>query len=80
MPMIYCEEVVIRDNLFLPKYDKRIWPLIMDGCGLEIRELQEVCVLVTDYQDDDCDIIANDLLRHHYRDIVNDMIREERGM
>lgn len=80
LPLVSCEEFVVRDNLFLPKYDKRIWPLITSGCEIEIRELQEVCILVTDYADDDCGIITDNLLRHHYKDIVNDLIKEDRGM
>ncbi|MGZ4970356.1 MAG: hypothetical protein ACXV8O_19280 [Methylobacter sp.] len=80
MPMVSCEEIIIRGNLFLPKYDKRIWPLITDGCATEIREFQEVCVLVTSYEDDDCQVITDNLLRHHYIDIVNDVIKEDRGL
>jgi hypothetical protein len=80
MPMVSCEEIIIRGNLFLPKYDKRIWPLITDGCATEIREFQEVCVLVTNYEDDDCQVITDNLLSHHYTDIVNDVIKEDRGL
>lgn len=78
-PLVSCEEFVIRENLFLPRYDKRIWSLISDDCESQIRDFLEACELVTDYGADDCGTITDNLLRRRYTVIVNDMLREEKG-
>lgn len=79
MPLVSCEEGVIRTNLFLPTYDdKRVRPQIIDVCATQIDAAQEACELVTDYNDDDCKTIINNLLSRDYTAIEKELMRENK--
>jgi hypothetical protein len=76
--MFACEEAVIRNNFFMPKDEKRILPLISNGCARQIERAEDACGLVTDYDDDDCETIIGDLLNRDYEDVARDIMRENR--
>lgn len=76
-PLFFCQEAVIRANFVLPRDEKDIKPLVLDRCAKEIDNAQEACGVVTNYSDDDCETIINNLLRRNSRDVVKDIMSED---
>jgi len=76
-PLIPCEESIIRDNIFLPKYDeKRMRSLILYNCGPQINDVLEACEMLTDSSNVDCPTAIDEMLSRHYSAIVNSMTRK----
>ena len=80
IPLVSCEEAIIRENLILsPRDDKKIWSLITDRCAAKIDAVLDVCELVTDYNDPPCKKIIDIFLSRHYRAIVKNIIKERKS-
>jgi hypothetical protein len=79
VPLFSCEDAVIRENLFLPRYDeKRIRRLITDGCASQIEAVLEACEWATDYEDDECETIVGNMISHQSKTIVKNIMKEEK--
>jgi len=76
-PLLACAEAVTRDNYFYPKDEKRIFSLVRDSCSHQIDRAEDACGLVTDYSDDDCETIIDNLLTREYKEIVRDILKDD---
>jgi hypothetical protein len=77
VPLIPCEESIIRDNLFLPRYDeKRMRDLIRFNCAPQIKAVIEACEMLSDNNNDDCQTVIDKMLSRHYTAIVNNITRK----
>ena len=74
VPLFGCQEAVIRDDFFLQSDEKKIMPQVLDVCSTQIDKAQDACGVVTGYDDNDCETIISNLLRHNSSHIVKDIM------
>jgi hypothetical protein len=79
IPLVSCEEAVIRENLFLSSRDnKKIGQLITKNCSVQIDAVFDACEWVTDENDPPCKKIIDNFLKRHYAAIVRKIIKEHK--
>jgi hypothetical protein len=74
VPLFGCQEAVIRDDFFLARDEKKISSVVLDICSTQIDKAQDACGVVTGYDEDECETIIINLLRHNSSHIVKDIM------
>lgn len=79
IPLVSCEEAIVRENLFLiPRDNKKIWRLITKDCAAQIDGVMAACEWVTDENDPPCKKVVGNFLSRHYAAIVRKIIKERK--